>query len=528
MKKTISLFLILVMTFSLVACKSTIKNDLNIQNEVIEEIDLDNSLIVGVIEYPPFITYENNELSGPYIDILTSTLNYYNLDYEFKIFPWTRLMESLKDGSVDMAIPFFDTPERRLYMHYLEEPIGLSQYNIIVPSDSEITFDGDLFFLSVYDIGIVKDYFYTTELTNAIDNGIIKVDEAFSSQNNILKLIQGRVDLIIENFAIVNEYIKDSNKSDQLKVLDHPLTYNYAYIVFSKKHDYSKIMKELNSHLQYIKKNGSFYNFFENYDLKYYSDAFKAMEINDPPPPRFVQTEDNSPLKVGILGNTKPYAYYENNKLTGFTVDLISEVLDRVGVKYELIDLPFSRMLELLKNGSLDIGTDIYLTEERQNFFEYPDLPFAGYPTVIFKRSNMEFNFKGDLNELAPYNLSYVRDYNLGPLEKYKNSKEYNLLEADSPEKNIENLINNRVDLIIDIKSTGESFIDNMDLENRIEPMNPPLFYDYSYIVFSKANNLTSLTIEYEIAIDSMFEDGTIKTLSEKYDIPYLEFESFK
>ena len=67
-----------------------------------------------------------------------------------------------------------------------------------------------------------------------------------------------------------------------------------------------------------------------------------------------------------------------------------------------------------------------------------------------------------------------------------------------------------------------------MNLSEEIIAVKPPIFYDYSYVVFSKKNNLNKLVAEYEWTVQAMFEDGTIEMLSKKYNLPYLKFSEFK
>jgi len=532
MNKLLLAFLI-VLLISFVSSCTNKDNSVN-ENGLTPDIETEDPLpvkkiIIGTIEeYSTFIKSEDDKVTGPFVDIVSNALDNLGYEYEFVILPWSRLLSSVGTGEVDIAFPFYDTTERRKFAYYAEEPIGFSQINAVVMPGSNVSFDGSMASLSEYRIGIVQDYFYTMELENAVDKRLITTDEAITTEKNIEKLLQKRVNLIFEDVSIVKEYIKENKIKEDVKFLEPPLTHNYHYIVFSKSKNLTELRQGIDRQLEIMKSDNSLFKIYENYDLKYYGDLFELSERTNPPLERYFQEASNTPLTVGILGDTKPYAYYENDVLTGFGVDFITEVLTRIGVEFELVDLPFSRMLEELKSGSLDIGTDLYLKPERQEYVDYPKLPYAAYPTVLFKKSDMVLDFTGDLEELIPYSIGYVRGYSLGPLDDHKDSDTFNFSITDSPEQNMENLNNNRVDLIIDIQSTGENIIDKMSLSEEIVAVDPPLLYDYSYVVFSKKNNLTKLITEYEITVQAMFEDGTIEMLSKKYNLPYLEFHEFK
>ncbi|MGB3367121.1 MAG: transporter substrate-binding domain-containing protein, partial [Acidaminobacteraceae bacterium] len=169
---------------------------------------------------------------------------------------------------------------------------------------------------------------------------------------------------------------------------------------------------------------------------------------------------------------------------------------------------------------------DIYYNESRANYLLYDSQPFISYPTVIFKKSDFDFKFTGDLNELRSYRIGYVRDYSLGPLDEYKVRDGFNFFASSSNKKNFENLSYGRIDLAIDVKSTGENIIASLDISDEISIVNPPIFSEYSYIVFSKKNELEVLLEEYEYALKTMREDGTLKELYKKYNLEYFDFNN--
>jgi polar amino acid transport system substrate-binding protein len=525
MKKLFLTVLVAILIFAITACRNseTINEnklvDADSENDLVEE-----KILVGVMDdYPPYIVSEKNEVTGPYIDIISAVLDNLGYDYEFVILPWSRLLSAVETGEVDLAFPLYDNVERRKFFYYSEEPIGFSQMNVFGLQGSDAEYDGNLSLLSDDLIGVVQDYFYSTEFEQSINEGVITTDTAITSDKNIEKLIQGRVDLIVEDFVVVKEYERMNNLDQKLIALEQPITRDYNHIVFTKSKNVSELRRSIDQELRKIKNDGTLDDIFYAYDMAYYGEAFKLLETTYPPPKKFIQDETNTPIRIGILGDTKPYAYYENDELTGFGVEFITEVLSRIGVEYELIDIPFSRMLEELKNGSMDIGTDLYLKPDREEFVQYPALPYAAYPTVIFKKADNDLNFTGNLEELASYSIGYIRDYYIGPLDEYKD--QFDFVATASPEQNIENLVNDRVDIIIDIKSTGEHIINEMNLSDEIVAVEPAIYYDYSYVVFSKESNLSNLVYEYEATVQTMFEDGTIERLSEKYGLPYLEFE---
>ncbi len=523
MNKVLLIVMIMILVIIVVSCKDQIINDNNENTELaVEDVD-DLRLKIGVmLEYSPYIISSNEELTGPYIDIVKKSLD--NLGYEYEIvgLPWSRMVTAIKTGDIDMALPFFYKSEREEFLYYSKEAIGFSRIDLIGLKSKGIKFVGDYTSLSDYRVGVVQDYFYSSEFEQLVKDGTIKTDVAISTDDNIELLLLERVDLIVEDYTVVKEYIRENKVDEALTFYEPSITSDLSYMVYRKSDELSELIKDIDTELRRMKNDESLYEIYSNYGMNYYGDALKALE--NP----MVSFHTDKPLTIGILGDTKPYAFYENNELTGFGVEFITDVLSRNSIEYELINIPFSRMLEELKSGSLDIGTDLYLKPEREEYLNYPQLPYAAYPTVIFKKVKTDFTFTGDLDELKPYTIGYVRGYSIGPLDEYKESADYNFVVTDTPEQNVENLANERVDLIIDIKSTGENIVAEMNLSDGIESVEPAVYYDYSYIVFSKKNNLESLIPVYESTVLEMFNDGTMKELAEKYGLPYLEFNEFR
>lgn len=531
---TLKYSILLILTlFFLLGCQ-TQNNEIPLTNDLDDPLisedtstskdTIKNKIIIASMENKPFKTIVDGKMTGPYIDIIETALNNIDYEYEFKIMPWNRVVESVQNSSIDIGFSFFDNTERRKFAYFMEEPLGLYSMKLFAMPDSKIVFDGSLKSIEEYNIGLVQNYFYTNEISEAIANNKLKVDEAIDGSSNIEKLLNGRVDLIIEDNVAVNEYLKSNNKDIQLIEYEIPIIYNYTYLVFPKDNDYDDLRRKLDIEFKKMKANGSLYNIYKNYDLDYYADSFLSIEKSNPPRKKYFQGFNDEPISIGIIADTKPYVYESvNGEFTGFIIDFLSEALDRVGVNYKFIDIPFSRMLEELENGSLDMGADIYYNDIRAQYLLYANNPFIEYPTVIFKENDMKINFSGEIDELIPYKIGIIRNYYLGPLEEYKTNNKFNFFISDTNTQNFENLINGRIDLAIDIKSTGENIINALDLSHKFVAIDPPIFYDHSYIVFSKKKNFEVLLLEYEYAIKTMRDDGTLEDLYNKYNLDYFD-----
>ena len=76
------------------------------------------------------------------------------------------------------------------------------------------------------------------------------------------------------------------------------------------------------------------------------------------------QNEEKSVIIVS--SNWPPYEFEQNMEIKGIGVDIAEEAFKRMGYKTTKKILPFSRAIEMLEKGEIDMITDVKNTVERQ------------------------------------------------------------------------------------------------------------------------------------------------------------------
>ncbi|MDV2581742.1 transporter substrate-binding domain-containing protein [Alkalibacillus haloalkaliphilus] len=96
-------------------------------------------------------------------------------------------------------------------------------------------------------------------------------------------------------------------------------------------------------------------------------------------------------LVVGTSGTYAPVTYHdENNELTGFDVEMMREIGERLGVEVEFSTMDFDGILPALRNGQIDIASnDFAITEEREEIFTFTDPYKFSYGSVIVRSDDM-------------------------------------------------------------------------------------------------------------------------------------------
>ncbi|MBE7046189.1 MAG: transporter substrate-binding domain-containing protein [Ruminococcaceae bacterium] len=119
-------------------------------------------------------------------------------------------------------------------------------------------------------------------------------------------------------------------------------------------------------------------------------------------------------IKVGVSADYMPFEYYdESGNMTGFSIDLMNYIGERIGYDVEYVNIPFEEILTSVINGDVDCAiSTISVTQERKQYVDYTrEYLKTNNITVINGQKSVKFGesyavvFKKGLGE-APYKES--------------------------------------------------------------------------------------------------------------------------
>lgn len=102
--------------------------------------------------------------------------------------------------------------------------------------------------------------------------------------------------------------------------------------------------------------------------------------------------EEEGVLTVGTSGTYAPITFFdENNELTGFEVELIREIGERLDLVVEFETMDFDGILPALRNGQIDVAAhDFAITEERLEVFDFVDPHKFSYGSIIVREEDQD------------------------------------------------------------------------------------------------------------------------------------------
>ena len=190
--------------------------------------------------WPPYVMDPATGAKGYMVDIAEAVFRKAGYTVSFRPTPWPRALLDVASGRSAGIVGIYYTQARLRSFIVPSEPIGISVNKLFVRSDSNWTYTGSdslkgmvLGTLSGYDYGELNPY-----ITSQIRQNTGKVDELHGNdalQANIRKLLEHRLDVLIEDQLVVSYAVRKLGVENRLKPAGTVEPRNKAGIAFSPK-----------------------------------------------------------------------------------------------------------------------------------------------------------------------------------------------------------------------------------------------------------------------------------------------------
>lgn len=209
----------------------------------------EKTISLAVAEWPPYVS-TNLKDYGFTSEIVTEAFARVGYTVKMSFMPWKRALHKVAEGVYEVTYPAYYSAERaQLYAmskSFFEAPMGF--YKRKEMSISYQTLQD----LQAYTIGIVRAYVNTPEFDAAI---YLKKDIADDDEQNLRKLLKGRVDLIVID-KYTAQYILDTRMPEEkalLEFLEPPLAMKSFHLLVSRNiknsertlHDFHRGLQEM-------------------------------------------------------------------------------------------------------------------------------------------------------------------------------------------------------------------------------------------------------------------------------------------
>lgn len=230
----------------------------------------DSRVKFAIGEWQPY-TGEDIANYGMATEIVTAALSAVGLKPEYRFFPWRRAEAVVGDGEFFGTFPYKETPER-VGKFYFSDVLFKSSFGILIHKDNQsvsgFTYKKINDFEN-YSVGILAG---TDAVSLPLKAAGVKIEEVKNANQNIKKLLNGRVDFIIDDRAVLYQSLQEVFANNHEKINDFKFLKKgfgeenvFGIMVSTRYPNSQEIMEKINSGLMNIRENGEYQKILTKY-----------------------------------------------------------------------------------------------------------------------------------------------------------------------------------------------------------------------------------------------------------------------
>lgn len=238
----------------------------------------------------------------------------------------------------------------------------------------------------------------------------------------------------------------------------------------------------------------------------------------------FLETAAQDTLKL-VGGNYPPWRMVQNGQLTGIDIDIWKEIAQSLDIALELkIANSLNHHFEMIKSGEADVAVGLLKTPEREQFFQFMEVPYKVKRKISFYVRKGEAHTIMKQSDLSGKKIGMNRSY--GELaEKISDAKE---IITGNLNKSFSLLNEGKLDAVM-----GTDWISDYHLaqSNPKDVYEKAGYYFHLYndlhpyfFGFSKKSKFLSQIDEIEENLETLIENGTVSGIINKYLTDYHEY----
>lgn len=242
------------------------------------------------------------------------------------------------------------------------------------------------------------------------------------------------------------------------------------------------------------------------------SNVNNETEVVSTEEPQNQDSETKGTLIAGTEGTMIPWTYMDGDEVVGFEADMMKEVSKRTGYEIEMKPIEWAGLFGSLDSDRIDLVANIVtINEERQEKYEFTE-PFLYNPMVIATQADSEITSLEEVDGMSIVVEAGSSDEQVVDAleEKYGITLERTYYQGIS----INDVELGRVDLWI---GSAPSIAANIEAGYKLKVIDKTGEYqEYGY-PFLKGEEGEKLRDEFDLALKSMREDGTLSEISQKW-----------
>jgi polar amino acid transport system substrate-binding protein len=387
-------------------------------------------MMVITEEYPPLSYSRDGSLSGVSVEIVREILRRLDQPDAIMMMPWARGYHLLKTKANVILFSTTRTKEREDLFHWVG-PLCAARNGFYRKKGSDIQIDSLEDARKVASIATYKDDAREQMLKSL---GFDNLDSSNSAESNLKKLISGRVDLwFYDNLGI--PYVAKQTGVD-LADLELALAVDEVslYIAISKQTP-AEIVERWRVAFESMQQDGTFLSISKKW--------LHPSSIPKITSSALGVTKQSIPLKI-YTEDSPPANYARNGKPAGMAVEIVTEILNRLGKDATIEIVPWARGYRMaLNRPNVALFSTTRLPQREKLFKWVGPLYIQQWGFYAKKGSNIRINSLDDAKKVGSIG-TYLNDAK----EQFLTKKGFtNLITTNKNTSNIRHLLNGNIDL---------------------------------------------------------------------------------
>lgn len=412
-------------------------------------------------DFSPFSFIENVTVVGFENDLLQLLHQKTGLRFEKQYGVWNENLKAFQAKQVDMISSISYKKERESFVAftkpYYEIPI------MIFVRDDFGKYEG-LQSLKNKKVGILKDVFYTKELREFGDIGLV-IYETYEELTRAL--VFGEIDALIQNLPNINYLIKKNLYSNLLLVDELKLPkINKEDLRFGINRDkptlHSIIQKGLESitKKQWEKLTNKWIDVKRNNQLHKNSQNTSTLSLTKDE----IDFIKSKSLNYCIDPKWEPIEFLDKDgSHKGLTKDYLDAIVKKTNMQVNFVKTEsWSETINFLKNKSCDFVLAIAPSPSRQKHLSFTNL-YLAFPQVATMRTDAAFI--SNMDDLLDKKVGVVKDYATAEILKLK-YPQFRPIEIESLHDGMQKVSSGDMDAIIEFLPSASRAINELSLGN--------------------------------------------------------------
>ncbi|MBF0195428.1 MAG: transporter substrate-binding domain-containing protein [Magnetococcales bacterium] len=414
-----------------------------------------NTVKVGLEEWHPIVFAGKDGrasgLAGGYLDLISQRTG---LKFEYVNDVWDKLINGLKNKSIDLLPATYYTDERSSYGLY-SKPYFLLKEFIYVRSDNQDI--NSLEDLKNKRIAVVKGYGTIPKLKKHLPKAVIL--ETTSQLASINAVLNGEADALMEAQMAIQQVLID-NSIVGLKGVNQTVFPSSPIYLFSRI-DKPILHSILQKGLDTVTKIDRMKE--QNKWLGIKDTSASKSKISLSPEEEQWLTEHRT-IRLGDDFKWPPFSFRDENGLfSGIASGYLDVISERLGVEIKpVFGMSFTEAINQIKSYKLDIIPAIAHSVEREEFLNFTK-PYISFPIVVASRKNGVFIDR--LSDLVGLKVGVVKGYIAHEL-LINNHPELSIVTYSGLSAGLEALNEEKIDAFIDNLGSITYLIDKHKHQN--------------------------------------------------------------